>query len=122
MSAERATWRIAGIAVLGLALAAFAFASHLPNLPEPWIGRRLYGKLPSGSSIVAVRTTIDEEGWKTVDESVSHTRSVVIVEIGRAWPPSRKYVYVHFTFDRFGRLGFLRIEKSAGPWTPSSTD
>jgi hypothetical protein len=112
MSADRATWRIAGIAVLGLAVAALILGSHPANLPEPWLERWVLRKLPVGSSIVAVRNTIDAEGWKTVDEGVSDTGSLVIVEIGRAWA-SRKYAYAHFTFDRFGRLVSVEVEKNA---------
>ncbi len=65
-----------------------------------------------------VRNTIDAEGWKTVDEGVSDTGSLVIVEIGRAWV-SRKYAYAHFTFDRFGRLGTVRVERDETAWAPA---
>jgi hypothetical protein len=111
MSAERATWRIAGIAVLGLAVAALVIGSNPANLPESWLERWILRKLPLGSSIVAVRNAIDEEGWKTVDEGVSDTGSLVIVEIGRARVP-RKYAYVYFAFDRYGRLVSVEVRKT----------
>ncbi|HEX6099345.1 MAG TPA: hypothetical protein VF432_23725 [Thermoanaerobaculia bacterium] len=118
MSDERSRWRFAGLAVLGLALAAFVIASNPANLPAPWIERWLLQKLPLGSSIVAVRDAIDDEGWKTADEFVQDTGSLVLVEIGRTWP-SREHVYVHFSFDRFGRLGGVRVEKTPTPWVPT---
>ena len=119
MSDPRASWRLAGVAVLGLAVVAFVIGINPANLPESWIERWLERKLPAGSSIVTVRNAIDEEGWKTVDEGVSHSGSVVLVEIGRGWL-SRKYVYVSFSFDRFGRLGQVRVQKAATtqePWS-----
>lgn len=112
MSDERATWRIAGLVAVVLAVAALVIASNPANLPEAWIERWLLRKLPPGSSIVAVRTAIDEERWKTVDEGVSDAGSVVVVEIGRAWVP-RRYVYAYFSFDRFGRMMSLRVDKSS---------
>src|SRR5688572_14963179 len=112
MSSERARWRNAGLAILGLVVVALAIGSNPANLPERWIERWLLRKLPLGSSIVAVRTAIEEERWKTVDEAVSDAGSVVVVEIGRAWVP-RKYVYAYFSFDRFGRLTSLRVVKSS---------
>lgn len=111
MSVDRATWRIAGLAVLGLAVAALVLGSHPANLPEPWLERWVLRKLPLGSSIVAVRNEIDAEGWQTVDEGVSDTGSLVIVEIGRSWV-SRKYAYARFAFDRFGRLVSTEVEKT----------
>lgn len=119
MSDERSRWRLAGLALLGLALAAVVIASHPANLPQPLLERWVLQKLPLGSSIVAVRGAIDEEKWKTADEFVRDTgSSLVLVEIGRTWL-SRKYVYVHFTFDRFGRLGGVRVEKTPTAWVPT---
>jgi hypothetical protein len=115
MSTERSRWRLAGLAVLGLALAALVLGSNPANLPEPWLERWILQKLPLGSSIVAVRGAIDEERWRTADEFVRDTGSLVLVEIGRTWG-SRKYVYVHFSFDRFGRLGGVRVEKTPTAW------
>jgi hypothetical protein len=118
MSNERSRWRFAGLAVLGLALAAFVITYNPANLPASWLERWLLQKLPLGSSIVAVRDAIDAEEWKTADEFVQDTGSLVLVEIGRTWP-SRKYVYVHFSFDRFGRLGGVRVEKTPTAWVPT---
>jgi len=121
MNAERARWLSAGVAVLLFAALTLAVGSNPANLPDSWIERWLVKKLPLGSSIVAVRTAIDEENWKTIDEAVSDTGSVVIVEIGRA-TFLRNYVYVHFSFDRFGRLGQVRVEKQAAPREPFPND
>jgi hypothetical protein len=98
--------------VLVFAIVALAVGSNPANLPEPLIERWIVRELPLGSSIVAVRNEIDREGWKTVDEDVSDTGSVVVVEVGRSWV-SRKYVTVYLSFDRFGRLNDVRVEKSA---------
>ena len=117
MNAERATWRIAGAAVLALAIAAFAIGSHVPNLPESWIERWLQKKLPFGSSIVVVRDTIDKQGWKSVKEWVSDNGSLVLVDMGRGWLP-RRYVYVYFTFDAFGRLVSIDVQKHTQPLRP----
>jgi hypothetical protein len=118
MSDERATWRIAGIAILGLALAAFVLGSNPANFPESWIERWLRHELPAGSSIVAVRNTIEKEGWTTADEWVLDTGSVVLVHIGIAWFP-RRYVYAFLSVDRFGRLVSVRVQKDRAPWEPT---
>jgi len=112
MSDERARWLLAGGAVLALALVALLFAINTANLPEPWLERWLDMKLPQGSSIVTVRTIIEKEQWQTVKEWVGPETSLVLVLLGRGGLP-RKYVYVYFTFDRFGRLTNVDVQKSA---------
>lgn len=114
---DRARWRAAGIAILALAILALVLGANPENLPEPWIQRWVEKKLPPGSSIVAVRQTIEKERWKTVDESVNDNFSVVVVEIGDAWLP-REHVHVRFSFDRFGRLATVEVAKS--PHRPST--
>ena len=112
MSDERARWRLAGLAVLGLAVAVFVFGSNPANLPESWVERWLAKKLPIGSSIVAVRNSIDNEGWKLVEEGVSDGSSIVVVEVGRAWL-TRKSVRARFEFDRFGRLVDIEVTSTS---------
>lgn len=114
MSDERARWRLAGLAVLGFAILALVVFINPANLPESWIERWLQRRLPPGSSIVQVRNTIEDEGWKTVNEWVTDTGSLVLVDIGRAWVP-RRYVFVYFAFDRFGRLIAVDAQKHARP-------
>ncbi len=114
MSDERARWRAAGIAVLGLAVLALVVGWNPANLPEPLIQRWIATKLPAGSSIVAVRQAIEEEKWKTVRDEVLDDALFVFVDIGKS-SFSREYVYVGFWFDRFGRLQFVRVTKSATP-------
>jgi hypothetical protein len=115
---DRARWRAAGIALLGLAVLACVLWLNPTNLPESWIQRWVEKKLPLGSSIVAVRQTIEKEGWKTIDESINDSFSTVIVRIGETWLP-RQPVYVWFSFDRFGRLAALRVTKGGQPMAPS---
>jgi hypothetical protein len=110
MSNERARWRIAGLAVLGLAVVALVIGINPANLPEPWLDRWLQQKLPDGSSIVVVRHAIEDEGWQTVDEWVADTGSLVLVHLGDGWLP-RRYVYVYFAFDRYGRLVSVDVQK-----------
>ncbi|MGZ5434014.1 MAG: hypothetical protein ACXWH7_13910 [Thermoanaerobaculia bacterium] len=119
MSDERARWRAAGVAVLALAIIALAVAINPANLPESWLERWLEGRLPQGSSIVAVRQAIDEKGWQTVDEWVSADGSLVLVHMGNAWL-SRRYVYVYFGLDRFGRLTSIDVQKHATRITSTS--
>ena len=119
MSDELARWRVAGLAILGVAVVVLAIGSNPANLPEAWIERWLQKKLPCGSSIVAVRDTIDDEGWKTVKEWVSSSGSLVLVDMGRGWPP-RRYVYVYFTFDAFGRLVNVDVQKHRDVFSASS--
>lgn len=114
MIEERARWRAAGIAVLGLAVIALVIGLNPANFPESWIKRWLELKLPYGSSIVAVRQAIDDEEWQTVKDEVFDTESIVLVHLGNAWVPQR-YVYVFFGFDRFGRLVSIHVEKSKQP-------
>ena len=114
---ERARWQAAGVVVLVFALGALAVGWNPANLPAPLIERWILHKLPLGSSIVAVRNAIDEEGWEAVDEMVSDDGSIVIVEIGRRMFP-RNYIYMQFGFDRFGRLISTEMMKRAAPWEP----
>ncbi|HEV7240342.1 MAG TPA: hypothetical protein VGQ36_13970 [Thermoanaerobaculia bacterium] len=109
MSDERARWRLAGGAVLALAVVAL-LAINIANLPESWLERWLDTKLPQGSSIVMVRTVIEKEQWRTVREWVGPETSLVLVLLGRGGLP-RKYVYAYFTFDRFGRLINVDVQK-----------
>ena len=110
MPDSRTRWRLAGLAVFGLALVAIVIGWNAASLPESWIERWILHKLPLGSSIVAVRNAIDEEGWRTVDEGVSDSGSLVIVDIGRA-PLTRRSVQIRFGFDRFGRLIEVDVER-----------
>lgn len=110
MSDERARWRAAGLAVLGFAVIAFVVGRNPANFPEPWIERWLQHKLPPGSSIVAVRQTIEDEGWKTANEWVADTGSLVLVDMGTSWVPQRR-VAVYFSFDPFGRLIAIDVQK-----------
>lgn len=110
MTTPRTRWRLAGFAVLALALAALFVGWNAASLPESWIERWVLHKLPLGSSIVAVRNAIDEEGWKTVDEGVTDAGSLVIVDIGRALI-TRRSVWIRFAFDRFGRLIEVDVER-----------
>ena len=110
MSDERARWFFAGGAVLALALFTLVFSSNLANLPEPWLERWLDAKLPQGSTIVAVRTVIEDEHWQTVKEWVGGESSLVLVHVGHGGLP-REHVYVYFTFDRFGRLINIDVQK-----------
>jgi hypothetical protein len=112
MSSQRARWLAAGVLVFALAVVGFVIGMNPANLPESWIERWLEQKLPPGSSIVAVRNAIDEEGWTTVDEGVSDTGSIVLVHIGNGWLP-RRHVVVYFTFDEFGRLVSVDVQKRA---------
>jgi hypothetical protein len=111
MNAERARWQIAGVAVLLLALGAFIIGSNPANLPEPLIDHWIRNELPLGSSIVAVRNEIEKEGWTTVYEAISDDGSTVVVQIGRSWL-TRNYAKLYLSFDRFGRLAAVRVEKS----------
>lgn len=119
MSGERARWRAAGVAGLALAVIALVIGINPSNLPEPWLERWLEERLPQGSSIVAVRQTIDEKGWQTVNEWVSAEGSLVLVRMGNAWL-SRRYVYVYFGLDRFGRLTSIDVQKHATRITSTS--
>lgn len=110
MTDTRTPWRLAGYAVLGLALVALLVGWNAASLPESWIERWILHKLPLGSSIVALRNAVDEEGWKTVDEGVTDGGSLVIVDIGRS-RLTRQAVWIRFSFDRFGRLIEVEVEK-----------
>jgi len=110
MRDERARWRLAGVAALAFAAAALVIGLNPANLPEPWLERWLDTKLPQGSSIVIVRTVIEKEQWRTVKEWVGPESSLVLVLLGRGGLP-RKYVYAYFTFDRFGRLVNVDVQK-----------
>jgi hypothetical protein len=114
MIGERASWRVAGIAILGLAVVALVIAWNPAMLPERWIQRWIEQKLPAGSSIVAVRQTIEAEEWTTVGEQVYGDSSTVSVHIGNSRIP-RRFVYADFTFDRFGRLLGIRVTKRQTP-------
>ncbi|MGZ5472491.1 MAG: hypothetical protein ACXW31_01100 [Thermoanaerobaculia bacterium] len=119
MSDERARWRAAGVAVLAFAIVALVIGINPSSLPESWLERWLERRLPQGSSIVAVRQAIDEKGWQTVDEWVSADGSLVLVHMGNAWL-SRRYVYVYFGLDRFGRLTSIDVQKHATRITSTS--
>lgn len=119
MSDERARWRAVGVAGLALAVIALVIGIRPASLPESWLERWLERRLPPGSSIVAVRHVIDEKGWQTVDEWVSAEGSLVLVDMGSAWL-SRRYVYVYFGLDRFGRLTSIDVQKRATPITSTS--
>ena len=110
MRDERARWRWAGGAIFALALVALVFAIDLADLPEPWLERWLDAKLPQGSSIVDVRTAIENEKWRTMKEWIGPDSSLVLVHLGRGGLP-RQDVDVYFTFDRFGRLMNIDVQK-----------
>lgn len=114
MSDERARWRAAGIAVLGLSVLALVIGLNPANFPESWVKQWLESQLPYGSSIVAVRQAIDDHDWETVKDRVFENDSFVLVHIGNSWVPPR-YVYVFFGFDRFGRLISIHVTKERNP-------
>lgn len=117
MRAERARW-LAG-AVIALIGVCIVVAANPLNLPESWLEWWLERKMPEHASIVTVRTLVEDEGWKTVEDWQAGDGFLVQVLLGREWPPRRRYVMAFFVFDPYGRLVGTSVRKGDSLTSPS---